>query len=67
MKVERFKSMRLVPRNLVVVAVVRVAGEDFLTGGQGAEDVGATSCLRMGARFERKSRCRNKRHEEKRP
>ena len=29
----------------MVVAVVRVAGEDFLAGGQGAEDVGATSRL----------------------
>jgi len=49
LKVERFKSMRLVPKNPVVVAVVlvvdRVADEDFLAGGQGAEDVGATSCF----------------------
>jgi len=41
--------MRLVPKNPVVVAVVlvvdRVADEDFLAGGQGAEDVGATSCF----------------------
>ena len=44
LKVERFKSMRLVRRNPVVVAV-RVADEDFLAGGQGAEDVDATSCL----------------------
>ena len=31
----------------MVVPVVRVADEDFLAGGQGAEDVGATSYLRM--------------------
>jgi len=41
--------MRLVHKNPVVVAVVpvvvRVADEDFLVGGQGAEDVDATSCL----------------------
>jgi hypothetical protein len=37
--------MRLVHRNPVVVAVVRAADEDFLTGGQGAEDVDATSRL----------------------
>jgi len=45
LKVERFKLMRLVHKNPVVVAVVRVADEDFLAGGQGAEDVGATSFL----------------------
>jgi len=40
--------MRLVHKNSVVVAiaaVARVADEDFLAGGQGAEDVGATSCF----------------------
>jgi hypothetical protein len=42
LRVERFKSMRLVHKNPVVVAVVRVADEDFLVG---AEDVDATSCL----------------------
>lgn len=45
LRVERFKSMRLVHKNPVVVAVVRVADEDFLAGGQGAEDEDATSCL----------------------
>ena len=35
--------MRLVRKNPVVVAV-RLADEDFLAGGQGAEDVDATSC-----------------------
>jgi hypothetical protein len=75
-KVERFKSTRLVHKN-PVVAVVRMADEDFLAGGQGAEDVDATSCLAfvslaaeficMGVKLERESRCRNKQHEEKRP
>lgn len=37
--------MRLVHKNPVVVAVVRVADEDFLVGHQRAEDVDATSCL----------------------
>jgi len=46
LKVERFKSMRLAPKNPVVVVVVRVADEDFLVGGQGAEDVDATSASR---------------------
>lgn len=50
MKVEHFKSMRLVPKNPVVAAVVlvvvRVADEDFLVGGRGAEDVDATSASR---------------------
>ena len=38
--------MRLAPKNPVVVVVVRVADEDFLVGGQGAEDVDATSASR---------------------
>ena len=42
--------MRLVPKNPVVVAVVlvvvRVADEDFLVDGQGAEGADATSASR---------------------
>ena len=47
LKVGRFKSMRLVHKSPAVVAVVivPVADEDFLADGQGAEGVGATSCL----------------------
>src|SRR5689334_16392075 len=51
LKVERFKSMRLVHKNPGVAAVVlggvRVADEDFLAG---AEDVGATSGLAFAQR-----------------
>jgi serine/threonine-protein kinase RIO1 len=51
LKVERFKSMRLVHKNpgvaAVVLGVVRVADEDFLAG---AEDVGATSGLAFAQR-----------------
>jgi len=38
--------MRLVPKNPEVVAAVPVADEDFLVGGQDAEDVDATSASR---------------------
>ena len=45
--------MRLVHKNSVVVAiaaVARVADEDFLAGGQDAEDVDAISCMASAPR-----------------